>query len=351
MRAEGRTTEEIESELRTTLKTIKQSCQRFRDHGLEGVLQDAPRSGRHNGRGRPSLDEVIDVILRKAPPEGARWSVRDLARECRTSPSTMHRLVRLHRIPLSRDDLRMMFYGHSNHPISDVAGLFLSPTLKAVAFQQEADACEGGTAAGTGDDGGHDVESATTFESKLSQPGAASHTSIHLMMARTDEPGTVTHLQIPVLSHRNGSEAPASDLAAPPEAVAFYLYKVLELVRALGGAMREMGAGRGAYDLDMLVFLECIDGKVPHDKDVSLVMNSLAHDVKDRVSTWLARHPRFRVSFFPDDELWLDVVAESANGIPDEFKRRATFKLEYMLANIAERGGARSRPIICYMQQ
>jgi len=115
--------------------------------------------------------------------------------------------------------------------------------------------------------------------------------------------------------------------------------------------MRGMGAEGGPHDLDVLVFLKCIERRVAADKEVELIMNSLVHDAEGRVSKWLGRHPQFRISFFPEDELWLDMVTELMNRIPDKYKRHATFRLEHIMAEMAEKGGGGSRFIICYMQK
>ena len=343
MCSEGRAVNNIAHDLGTTRKTVKKSCQRFRNHGLDGILQDAPRSGRYNGHKRPSIDEIMNVILQREPSRSDRWSVRALARECGTSPSTMHRLVRLHRIPLSSYDIKMLYYSQASHPMTDIAGLFLSPTLKAVAFLCEASEDKSPQVP---EYGGFPLLSRNAHPNESFVP---STTSIHLMMAKTNEPGTVIHLRIPLL--QNDMTAPSRRLDVPLEAVAFFHYKVAELVRTMGVVIHVVDPGRRQEDIEMLVFLETVERKVPRDTDVVLVMNSLLHDPDDRISKWLARHPRFRVSVFADDRVWLAVVEDHANEIPDEHKRRVTFTLEHFLATIAEREGEKAMLVICYLQQ
>lgn len=348
MRGQGKTNGEIEFELRTTRKTIRRWWQRFSDHGVEGILHDAPLSGRKNKHRKPCIDERIDVLQNNEPPDGLSWSNRDLARECHTKSSKVHRILKAHNIPLSRDGLKMMFYIQSSHPISDIPGLFVSPTLKAAAFQIENEGYESESASNVSGVA-HDIEEAARPASEGRMPVTGSPAAIHLMMVRTDAPGNITHLQIPI--PQNGASHPSDCMDISSKTVAFYHYKVHELVIALEDAIRVMSADGKPQDMKMLVFLECIDRRVAAGKEVALVMNSLAHDLNDRVSTWLARHSRFRVSFFPDDGLWLEMVTDFMNRVPDEYKRRVTFRLEYMLAEIAEKGGKRGRPIICYMPQ
>ncbi len=59
---------------------------------------------------------------------------------------------------------------------------------------------------------------------------------------------------------------------------------------------------------EFLVFLRTLDGKVPKELDVHVVMDNLGTHTQPDVERWFARHPRYKLHFTPTDASWLNMV-------------------------------------------
>ena len=59
---------------------------------------------------------------------------------------------------------------------------------------------------------------------------------------------------------------------------------------------------------EFLQFLETIDGRVPADLDVHLILDNYGTHKTPRVRRWFVRHPRFHVHFTPTSASWLNLV-------------------------------------------
>ncbi len=89
--ADGRTNQEIASQLRASPKTVSLWRRRFLEDRLAGIEKEAPR-----GRQRLMADEaVVRLILQKIkerPANVAPWTIRSLATELEIPPATLHRI-------------------------------------------------------------------------------------------------------------------------------------------------------------------------------------------------------------------------------------------------------------------
>ena len=59
---------------------------------------------------------------------------------------------------------------------------------------------------------------------------------------------------------------------------------------------------------EFLKFLRTVDGRVPGDFDIHLVMDNYGTHKTPDVRAWFARHPRFHVHFTPTSASWLNQV-------------------------------------------
>ena len=64
---------------------------RFIEHGIEGLLKDAPRAGRRPSISRASL---IEKTTRSTPRNATHWSTRTMAREMGISKASVSRIWR-----------------------------------------------------------------------------------------------------------------------------------------------------------------------------------------------------------------------------------------------------------------
>ena len=76
--AEGLQNKQIAAVLRVAPRMAALWRARFLEHGIEGLLQDAPRPGRTATICRASL---IDKTTQSIPPNATQWSTRTMARE------------------------------------------------------------------------------------------------------------------------------------------------------------------------------------------------------------------------------------------------------------------------------
>ena len=67
---------------------------------------------------------------------------------------------------------------------------------------------------------------------------------------------------------------------------------------------------------EFLTFLRQIDGSVPHNLDVHLIVDNYATHKHPKVRAWLARRPRYHVHFTPTYASWLNQVEPGSASLP-----------------------------------
>ena len=91
--AEGKTNQEIVTQLRVSLKTVTLWRRRFLEGRLVGIEKAAPRGG---ARRSEAYEETVRLIIRKTskqrPAKGTHWTTRSLANELGISPSMVQRV-------------------------------------------------------------------------------------------------------------------------------------------------------------------------------------------------------------------------------------------------------------------
>ena len=130
--SEGAANEHIARDVGVALMTVKLWRRRYAESGLAG-LAERPRPGHPPTYGREDRDRLLALTL-GPPPEGTtHWSVRDMAKAARMSPSTVHRLWS----ELGLKPHRSETFKWSTDPaleakVRDVVGLDLAPPDGAV---------------------------------------------------------------------------------------------------------------------------------------------------------------------------------------------------------------------------
>ena len=92
--AEGRTNKEIATEVGTDRQTVSRWRSRFAEQRLDGIRDDAPRSGRPATLREKATRVVLQKALPPRPAYPAEHSVRTLADQLGLSPSLVHRILR-----------------------------------------------------------------------------------------------------------------------------------------------------------------------------------------------------------------------------------------------------------------
>ena len=60
--------------------------------------------------------------------------------------------------------------------------------------------------------------------------------------------------------------------------------------------------------LEFRKFLDTIDGSVPQDLEVHLILDNYGTHKTPRIHRWLLRHPRFHLHFTPTGASWMNLV-------------------------------------------
>src|SRR3954454_7188044 len=60
--------------------------------------------------------------------------------------------------------------------------------------------------------------------------------------------------------------------------------------------------------IEFYKFLQTIDGQVPRDLDVHIVLDNSSTHKTPKIKRWLAAHPRFHLHFTPTSRSWLNLV-------------------------------------------
>jgi hypothetical protein len=278
-------------------KTPNKWLNRYLYHGLEG-LNDMPRVGRNNNG--PTVEDIEYLILNEQPPNGAiNWSIRSLAKELNTDRNKIYRIIKKYKIPLSRQDLKMKLRTLENLSISGIKGAFICPCVQAAIFQMEIQ------------------------EQKNSNIVQKSN-----------------HKKI--------------ENNVPFMATERYNKINIELIESIKRILPDISALKikKSDNSDFLLFLCNIDGIIDKDKEVLLLMSSLAVDIDNRISRWLDQHRRFQVHSWATSDGWLDLFNKRIETIEDKFKKPIIFHMDHLLADLAIydiKFKNRQRPFISYI--
>ena len=253
--AGGASNAAVAAKLRTTGFTVGLWRNRFIAEGVVG-LGDEPRPGAPREIGDEKVEQVVRLTLEKTPRGTTHWSSRMLAARTGLSQSTISRIWRAfglkpHRtesFQLSTDPLLI-------DKVRDIVGLYLDPPHHALVLCVD----------------------------EKSQIQALSRTQPVLPM-RAGQMERRTHDY-----KRHGVTS---------------LFAALDI--ATGSVLGK--CYRRHRSVEFLDFLKKIDGAVPADLDIHLVLDNYGTHKTALVRQWLQKRPRYHMHFTPTHASWLNQV-------------------------------------------
>jgi len=271
--ADGLENREIAEELGLVRSTVGKWRTRFAAKGIEGILKDAPRSGRKPSVAAAKVHEIIRRTTQEVPPAATHWSRRTMAAATGVSPATVGRIWRTHGL---KPHLACTFKV-SNDPrftekLEDVVGLYLNPPEHAIVFAAD--------------------EKSQIQALDRTQPG------LPLKKGRC---GTMTHDY-----KRNGTTT------------------LFAALNTLDGSVIGACMPRHRHQ-EWLSFLRLVDRRTPRDKDIRMIIDNYATHTHPTVKHWLDRHPRFHIHFTPTSASWLNMVERFFRDITCNRIRRGAF--------------------------
>jgi len=285
--ADGVANEEIARRCATTPNAVRRWRARFAETGVEGVGVIAPGRGR-----KPEVpDEVVEAIvhdtLHETPPDATHWSTRSMAAHAGVGKDTVARIWRARNLrPWRVDTFKLSNDPDLETKLVDVVGLYLNPPERAVVLCFD--------------------EKSQCQALERSQP------SLPLTPGRA---GTMTHDY-----KRHGTTT---------------LFAALDT--ATGKVLNHCFPRH--RNREFLVFLKIIDGQVPRDLDIHLVLDNYAAHKHPAINTWLAkpRQRRWHLHFTPTSSSWLNLVERWFKELTDKQLRRSSFtSVDHLIDTIDE---------------
>jgi len=278
--AEGLQNKQIAAALKVAPRMAALWRSRFLEHGIEGLLQDAPRPGRTPTICRASL---IDKTTRSIPSNATQWSTRTMAREMGISKASVSRIWRASGLKPHRVES----FKVSNDPqfaekLEAIVGLYLNPPEHALVLSVD----------------------------EKSQIQALDRTQPGLPMKK-GRGATMTHDY-----KRNGTTT---------------LFAALDTAT---GEVYGLCQQRHRHQ-EWLHFLRMIDQTVPAGKQIYLICDNYATHKHERVQRWLQKHSRFHVRFTPTSASWLNMIERFFRDLTTNQIRRGVFQdLEQLITAI-----------------
>src|SRR5438876_5078385 len=253
--ADGRPSKEIAAELGCNDSTVGKWRGRFARRGIDG-LHDEPRPGKPRSISDEDVERVIVRTLAEQPANATHWSTRSMAAATGMSQSAVSRIWRAFALkPDQVETFKLSPDPRFIDKVRDIVGLYLSPPEAAVVLCVDEEA---------------QIQALDRSAPALPlMPGV---------------PARQSHDYI-----RNGTSN---------------LYAALDV--ASGKVIAEMTPRHRAEEFRR--FLNLIDGSVPADLDVHVVLDNSSTHKTPSIRRWLVRHPRFTLHFTPTYSSWLNLV-------------------------------------------
>jgi len=274
MAASGMQDKQIAAKLRIMPEKAARWRNRFLDGGLRALEKDAPRPGRTPIITSAKIQEVVWKTTQEKPGNATHWSTRSMAEAVSISEKSVRRIWHQHGL---KPHLARTFKV-SNDPafaekLEAIIGLYLNPPEHAIVLCVD--------------------EKSQIQALDRTQPG------LPLKKGRC---GSMTHDY-----KRNGTAT---------------LFAALS---TMDGSVISMCDDRHRHQ-EWLKFLRVIDDVTPADKDLYLIADNYATHKHPKVQKWLARHPRFHVSFTPISSSWLNMVERFFRDLTQNRLRRGVFR-------------------------
>jgi transposase len=271
--AEGMENKDIAQELGTTRRVVARWRNRFADQGTDGIIQDAPRSGRKPTKRNMLVRKIIEATTQTTPTNATHWSTRTLAEHLNTTQSMVQRVwkannLKPHLIKTFKVSNDKLFIEKT----LDVIGLYLNPPENALVL------C---------------VDEKTQIQAlDRTQPG---------LPLKKGRAGTMTHDY-----KRNGTTT---------------LFAALDIDHG-----KVIGECKPRHrHQEWLAFLKKIEAETPKDVDLHLVIDNYSTHKHENVRRWLAKHPRFHIHLIPTSSSWMNMVERWFRELTDKQIRRGVF--------------------------
>lgn len=271
--SEGISNNAIAKRLETSRPTVLLWRKRFKERGVLGLSEEAPKGPSKKRLSRSKVDEIVQATLHTKPPCATHWSVRTMAKAIGISPSTVARIwqahgLKPHRVKtfkLSRDKRFV-------EKLTDVVGLYLNPPDKAMVLCVD----------------------------EKSQIQALDRTQPGLPMKK-GRCGTMTHDY-----KRHGTTT---------------LFAALNI---LDGTVIGSCYPRHRHE-EFLKFLRKIDRETPDRMNLHLIIDNYGTHKHPNVKNWLSKHKRFHLHFIPTSSSWLNLIERWFGEITQKRIRRGIF--------------------------
>jgi transposase len=246
---------------------------RYESDGLEGLLEERPRSGRPKRISGEQEVAIVEATMKTIPKNATHWSVRAMATSQKVSPATVQRIWQKHKL----QPHRVESFRFSNDPefapkVRDIVGLYMNPPDKAIVLSVD----------------------------EKSQIQALDRTQ-PILPLRPGLPARQTH-----------------DYERHGTTTLFAALNVLE------GTVIGECQPRHRHQ-EFLRFLSRIDQSVDPGLEIHLVLDNYGTHKHPEVKKWLAKRARYHVHFTPTSSSWLNQVERWFAEITRKRIRRGTF--------------------------
>ena len=230
--------------------------ERFMREGVAGLLRDKTRPSRIPPLSQATIDRVVELTTSDPPHEATHWTASAMAAAVGTSPSSVLRIWRAHKLRPHR----VRTFKLSRDPafaakLRDIVGLYLDPPAHTVVLSV---------------DEKPQIQALGRTQSGLPvKPGRCA---------------TMTHDY-----ERNGTTT---------------LFAALNVLdgRVIGRCMQ-----RHRHQ-EFLRFLNAVEAAVPAGKLIHAILDNYGTHKHPKVLAWLGRHPRWTFHFTPTAASWLNAV-------------------------------------------
>ena len=271
--ARGWSNSAIAEHLHVARGTVSKWRSSFLEHRLDG-LSDDPRPGAPRKVSDADVERVIVMTLESTPRGATHWSTRSMAEASGMSPTTVRRIWHTFALQPHRTDTFKL----SNDPlfidkVRDVVGLYLDPPERALVLCVD----------------------------EKSQIQALDRTQPLLPL----QPGQCARHTHDYARHGTTTLFAALDVKSG---------------RVIGSLHKHHRAK------EFLGFLRKIDGEVPANLDVHLILDNYTTHKVPAVKRWLVRNPRFHLHFTPTYSSWMNLVERWFAALTNKALRRASHR-------------------------
>jgi len=245
----------IAAQLGTTRETVGRWRKRFVSERIDGLLDEA-KPGAPRKVQDDEVERVIRITLESTPRDATHWSTRSMAKHVGISPSTVRRIWRTFGLqPHRQETFKLSSDPYFIEKVRDIVGLYLDPPDRALVLCVD----------------------------EKSQIQALDRTQPLLPM----RPGQAERRTHDYVRHGTTSLFAALDVKTGD---------------VIGKCYRRHRAREFSR------FLNMINGAVPSDLDVHVIMDNSSTHKTPAIRAWFARRSRSHPHFTPTSSSWLNLV-------------------------------------------